>query len=425
MSELPVRKRPYKFFVSYSHKDYTSVAELVRWLDGVAGLKVWWDDRRLSVGSMIPSALPNAIKQAQAAIFFISQESARSGWVREEYGAALLQRTKFDDYRIIAIKIDDAPIPDFLQTTKWVEMAGGKLDVRAALGLLNALYPSNAANPARGSRDIYVSRSWRTNEAATADAACSYFGKAGFRLVGDSEDQKMFDPNNRVRSIMSSCGAVVALVPDRGSGQTSPFIITEIKLAAELGLPYLLIGDDTVLIDIELVDNALERQVFSLTELASNKQLGASLVDIIWENYKQPISPHYAFYGASLRQENGISECVCNTIEIVTGMECIMGQNLYGQHAQREIINRIANALFMLADISGGDNKNTIIEAGIARGVETPLILLDTGEPRPTLFMFRDLEVNFYKDSVDLLGIVHRLVYPYRRRIINSELIDI
>jgi len=424
MSELPVRKRPYKFFVSYSHKDYTSVAELVHWLDGVAGLKVWWDDRRLPVGSMIPSALPNAIKQSQAAIFFISQDSARSGWVREEYGAALLQRTKSNDYRIITIKTDDAPIPDFLQTTKWVEMAGGKLDAQVAIGLLNALYPSNAANPASGSHDVYISRSWRANESATADAACVYFCKAGFRLVGDSEDQKMFDPNNRVRSIMSSCGAVIALVPDRGNGQTSPFIITEIRLAAELGLPYLLITDDNVLIDPELVDNALERQVFSLAELASNEELGSSLVDILWEGYKQPISPHYVFYGASLRQENGISEYVCNAVEIVTGLECIMGQNLYGQHAQREIITRITNALFMLADISG-DNKNTIIEAGIARGVGTPVMLLDTGEPRPTLFMFRDLEVNFYKDSVDLLGIVHRIVYPYRRRILNSELIEV
>jgi hypothetical protein len=220
---------------------------------------------------------------------------------------------------------------------------------------------------------------------------------------------------------MSSCGAVVALVPDRGGGQTSPFILTEIKLAEELGLPYLLICDEKVLIDPELVDKTLERKAFSLAEVVSNDRVAVDVVDALGENYRQPISPHYIFYGASLRKESGIGEHVCNLIEIVTGLECIMGQNLYGQHAQREIISRIANALFMLADISA-DNKNTLIEAGIARGVETPLYLLDSGEPRQTRFMFRDLEVNFYKDSVELLGIVHRLVYPYRRRIINAEL---
>lgn len=421
MSELPIRKRPYKFFVSYSHRDYDSVAALVHWLDGVAGLKVWWDDRRLLAGSMIPSTLPNAIKQSQAAIFVISQESARSGWVREEYGTALLQRTKYNDYRIIVVKLDDTPVPDFLQTTKWVNVPGNEFNVRTALELLSALYPGNAENPPRGSRDIYISRSWRDSEAAIADAACRHFSKAGFRLIGDSEDRKVFDPNNRVRSIMSGCGAVVALVPDRGNGETSPFILTEIKLAAQIGLPYLLICDEKVLLDPQLIDTALERKAFSLTEFVANDRVATDSVDVLWENYRQPALPHYIFYGASLRQENGISEHVCNVIETVSGLECIMGQNLYGQHAQREIISRIKNALFMLADISA-DNKNTLIEAGVARGAETPLFLLESGDPRPTRFMFRDLEVNFYKDSVDLLGIVHRLVYPYRRRILNAEL---
>jgi hypothetical protein len=418
--DIPVQKRPYKVFVSYSHQDYDAVADLVRWLEGVAGVKVWWDDRRLAASSTISSALPAAIKQAQSAAFVVSQASAKSGWVREEYGAALLQRTKFDDYHIIVLKTDGAPVPDFLQTTKWVEMPAGKLGPKAALEVLTALYTEKRVVSPHDALDVYVSRSWRTGEAAASDAACVPFCKAGFRLIGDSKDQKVFDPDERVRAIMSSCGAVVALAPDRGGGQTSRFIVEEVELAARLGLPYLLITDDGVVLDKALVAGALEARTFSLRELTSAPDLATRLADVLHEHYRPPPAPHYVFYAASL-MGGEVNEYVCRLVELVTGMGCVMGQNLYGQHAQREITERIGKALFVLADVSE-ENKNTLIEAGIARGAGTRLHLVCSGEPRPTRFMFRDLEVSFYKDPIELLGVVHKVVYPYRRRVLNREL---
>jgi hypothetical protein len=66
-------------------------------------------------------------------------------------------------------------------------------------------------------------------------------------------------------------------------------------------------------------------------------------------------------------------------------------------------------------DISD-DNRNTLI-----RGAGTPLHLLARGAPRPTRFMFRDLEVNFFEDEAALLA-AHRIVHPYRRRILNREI---
>ncbi len=66
--------------------------------------------------------------------------------------------------------------------------------------------------------DIYVSRTWRENEAQLTDYICQQLDKAEFRLIGDSKDQSGFEEGNRIKSIMSSCGGFVAILPDRGKG---------------------------------------------------------------------------------------------------------------------------------------------------------------------------------------------------------------
>jgi hypothetical protein len=38
--------------------------------------------------------------------------------------------------------------------------------------------------------------------------------------------------------------------------------------------------------------------------------------------------------------------------------------------------------------------------------------------------MFRDMEVSFYRDELELYGAVHRQARNYRRRILNRELAD-
>ena len=75
----------------------------------------------------------------------------------------------------------------------------------------------------------------------------------------------------------------------------------------------------------------------------------------------------------------------------------------------------------MLVDISE-DNLNTCIEGGIAKGADIPLYLLSRGPRRRPPFMFRDQQVWYFSDDIELLGIIHRIVYPYRRRVLNYEL---
>jgi hypothetical protein len=71
----------------------------------------------------------------------------------------------------------------------------------------------------------------------------------------------------------------------------------------------------------------------------------------------------------------------------------------------------------MIADISK-ENLNTCIEAGIAIGANVPLNLLSGDERHKPPFMFRDRQIWHYQDDLELLGIIHKLVLPYRRYIL-------
>ena len=98
-----------------------------------------------------------------------------------------------------------------------------------------------------------------------------------------------------------------------------------------------------------------------------------------------------------------------------------MGEDIRTGQIQEVIADRIRNAFIMIADISA-DNLNTCIEAGIARGANTHFHLVASEPRQRPPFMFRDQQVWHYADDVDLLGKVHRIVYPYRRRVLNWEL---
>jgi len=110
-------------------------------------------------------------------------------------------------------------------------------------------------------------------------------------------------------------------------------------------------------------------------------------------------------------------------IERTTAMQCIMGDAIEGtgtSSVQKLITERIRGAFLVVADVTG-DNLNTMIEAGIARGanVETLLVSGDARHDPP--FMFRDQQIFYYGDDLDMYGKINRLILPYRRRVIDAR----
>jgi hypothetical protein len=363
------------------------------------------------------------LANVRAAIFCVSGSWIAAGSREAEYAVALEQRQADRRYRIIALGLDETVAPAFLSEASYVDMR--TIDSESAAALLQALVPERALW-AHGRRDVYVSRSWHEGDMEISDSFCGALVQRNFRLIGDSPDHKAFDADERLKHIIDGCGALVALFPYRvkeaAHGFTSKFMVQEVELARELARPYLLFAAPGVKIDPALASGAFDGRVFPLVgdEDARNR-----LLDDFDDRY-QP-SPHiaYSFFATSLLKDAPEVNRAISIVEQVTCTECLIGRNVEGKHAQAEIIERIRNAEFVVADISANDH-NSQIEAGIARGAARPLHLISRRPPKSaklgTRFMLRDLEVDWYANALERIAIIHRIARSYRRRVIHPKL---
>ncbi len=129
MNAKPTHKRDFQAFLSHAHADKAIVDRLYAWLKDTAGIPVWYDAANLPTGTMIGTYLSEAITDCRSLIIVLSKASVQSGWVKEEYNAALGQRTQFPDFRIIPIRVEECEEPGFLQTTKWLDIQDGQVSI--------------------------------------------------------------------------------------------------------------------------------------------------------------------------------------------------------------------------------------------------------------------------------------------------------
>jgi hypothetical protein len=425
----PIHKRKFYSFLSHSHANKDVVDKIESWLTEKAGLPIWYDSRFLPSGAKVASELGRAIEDCRSTILVLSKRSVESGWVEEEYNASVGERAgSRNAFHIIPVKIEECEVPSFLQTTNWIDISTTGFDLSAAHKLLLSLHSMDEELELGKTRDVFVSGSWREapeTEAWLVNAVCQTAKKQGFRLIGDSPDQQGFDGGDRVKEIISSCGGLIAVLPDRGSGKTSKYMIQEIEFAKSLGLSYVIIAEDTVEIAEELAQGAIETVRIPKAKVEEKADLSKSFSPALGdlkEQWKNPPAPHFVFYGTDFNEEHKDRiQMVKRLIQQVSAMPCYVGEDIRKGQIQQEIIKWITGAFMMVADISQ-DNLNTCIEAGIAVGAKTPLHLLAAGPRHKPPFMFRDQQVWYYENDVELLGVVHNLVLPYRRRIINYEL---
>jgi hypothetical protein len=422
---LPVNKRPFHAFVSHAHADKAFVDRIDNWLTEVAGLNVWYDGRNFPASALLSTHLGDAINQCRAMIIVLSNRSLNSGWVQEEYNAAIGQRAQFRDYRVIPVRIEECDVPGFLSTTKWIDIHNGEFSIETGFEILAALYYSNVNVDTVGPKDIYISRTWRLNEAPLADQVCRSLVNRNFRLVGDSQDQAGFDgleEVKRVESIISSCGSLVAILPDRGEGKASPYMLREIEIAQRLELPYAIIAEPTIDLPDDMVASAESILRMTAQDMHEHQDDLREMAIRVDDRWKKPTQPHYIFlatdFDPQYRQRN---RAVRSVIQLVTGMACVTGDDIRTGNIRQEIARSIRGAFCVVADISE-ENINTCIEAGIAWGARRKYHLLAREPRRDPPFMLGDEQVWYYADEVELLGLVHRIMHPYRRRVLNYEL---
>jgi len=421
---LPIHKRDFDVFLSHAHKDHAFVSQLDHWLSEKAGFSVWYDARELAGGALLATDLQAAIERCRGIVLVASSESLAQGWVKAEYNSAMDERANHDAFRVVALRLPNANVKELLRGTTWIDIPEPRLDAERALAIAQAFYPGERRPNPRTARDVFISCSWHPDDGASARAVCRALVEQGFRLIGDAKDQKGFGKGDRVERIIGSCGGFVGIVPFRGveSASTSEksykYFLREMDFAAGLALPSVVVADPRVR-RVDGSDQGWLRMETAATECPNSV---ASALKTLWEEWQEPPQPQYVFCAMDLESDAAqATGPIRHLIERITGMRTFVGNEIHEEHLQSAIMNKVCGAFVVLADITD-DNLNTCIEAGMGLAAGTNVELLARGKPRRPPFMLRALQMPTYDDDVERIGILHRILCRYRRRIINAEL---
>jgi len=434
MVHEPVHKRKFQVFLSHATTDKeTFVSELRTWLAEIAEILVWYDEDNIYAGNNLFELIGKGIPECRSMVLILSSASVKSGWVKREYEFAENHRISHSDFKIIPVLINDCEIPPFLQSSLYLDARNSPLTDDFYKKLLRALYPFDPSVGSRNTRDIFVSRSWHNNQKKFADRICQRFIRfgSGFRLIGDSKDQHNYNSQDgetgkrRVEKIISSCGGLLAILPYRenapDSHYTSKYCLGEIAIASKFDLPAIVIAEPGV----ELPDSLREsvayfRQAETTNEVDDN--LIEDAVESMREEGKEIHDGNYVFFATNCDNPER-NQTACQLIQQVTGMHCVISKDFQSgtrSSIQETITDLIRRASLVIADISQ-DNIEPLIEAGIAIGANVEYRII-TCKNLP--LMFSNKGVKPYVDDIDRLGHIHRLIYPFRRRILNYELKD-
>lgn len=422
---LPLNKRDFDVFISHAHRDQAFVGQLDRWLTEKVGFKVWYDARELGGGSLLATDLQGAIERCRGILLIASEEALASGWVKAEYNCAMDERANREGFRVVALRVAKANPKDLMRGTTWIDLEAPQLDAAAALAILRAFYPGEKLPNPSSARDVYVSCSWQAADNQSARAVCRALAEQGFRLIGDAKDQEGFGRGNRVERIIASCGAFVGIVPFRGVSEARAdadpykYFMREADYAARSGLASVIVADPR----IKRADGPDDDWVRMETSATECSALLEEKLSALWDRWLFPPEPQYIFYAVDLESPTAApGSPVRHMIERITGMPVIVGNEIQGEALHLAIAQKICGAFVVLADISD-DNVNACIEAGMGLAAGTNVRLVGRGKPRNPPFMLRAAgQFATYVDEVERVGVLHKCLRPFRRRLINVEL---
>lgn len=423
MTDLPLRDRPFDTFLSHAHADRQAVDRLHAWLQR-AGLAVWYDATHLGAGVKLVSELGRVIPQCRSALVVLTRQSVASPWVEDEWNLATVQRNHPASraFRVIPLRIDDCEVPPFLAATKWVDMAGRLDEPEAWAEVLDAMAGDEPDPAQQQAMDIYVSRSWQPGrEQLLADAVLARLPATGLRLIGDSPDWPSFS-GDRIRAIMRSCTGVVCVVPRRersADNDRLKYFIHEARTAWQLGLPLLLVAEEGTALPPDLAPQLLASGDGLDGQPAQQAMLDAALRDFLESCGQRPRAGHVFLATPFDELSRQRSRLLRRAIQRCTGLRCVVGEQVGGDTVQSTLIGLIRDAVWVVADVSGNE-LNTCIEAGAARGAGVDCTLVARKPYQQQPFMLRGMELKTYDDTVDLLAIVHRAARAYRRKLLPS-----
>ncbi len=115
-------------FLSYARTDSTLVRQVA---DGLvaAGIRVWFDEASLKPGTEWMQEIERELSAADFVVFFISPNSVRSGWARQELQVAFHRQVSGEGgAAILPVLLQDADVPPLLRQFQWLDMRGNNIE---------------------------------------------------------------------------------------------------------------------------------------------------------------------------------------------------------------------------------------------------------------------------------------------------------
>lgn len=151
---MPMTNPP-KVFVSHASEDkqrfVLKFAQQLR----ANGIDAWLDKWEMLPGdSLVQKIFEQGIKEANAIIVVLSNNSVNKPWVREEIDAAFVKRINGAS-KLIPVIIDDCPVPECLKSTVWERVASVENFETALANIVRAVF-GQTEKPPVGTAPLYV-----------------------------------------------------------------------------------------------------------------------------------------------------------------------------------------------------------------------------------------------------------------------------
>jgi hypothetical protein len=316
----------------------------------------------------------------------------------------------------------------------------------------------------QGIATVYLSCSWRKDQAEDlAYRVVAALDAERVRVVGDVRRVPGPQEAARIRRILGGCDALLCIMPWRPDDprKTSEFVLAELRLAVEMGLPVAVFhetrvglktaktadGTELALVNGETVKIPEGRMIdapraFDLNDQASERQAEAALVAYLKSDRFASLKrafPHYAYVVTRLQPDFALARrATATAVQRATGLPCMWidmpgySTNLPNTVDRTRLL--IGHAVFVVADLSysednpAWENASRVHEVGMAAALERPLFLTAQVPGRRPYHEIETLQVDWWVDEADLAKRLEERLETDRARIgrhtYNWELAD-